>query len=379
MKANLPPQASQERERRAGRASGVLPLVFLALVSIIFFDCQGPATREESMHHEAVPTPELSPEFARERDAVSTSLPRKVGTWTRADKPQVVTSKNIFDYMDGAGELYVGYRFRQLDVYNYTAGGQDDIQVELYWMETADDAFGLLSNDWGGDPVDLRVPPPAGSKNSTVPVHRALYGQGLLRMTSDTMYARIMAFKADEASAAAVVDIGRAIAAGRANPPAPRLVALLPVQVNRTYRPRPDRLCFFRSHLVLNSMYFLGTGNLLNLGLKGEAVTVPYESPAADGKRNSIRTLLIRYPGEPEAREALRHFLGIYVPEKTKGTMKDQHPSDSDILKIEDGWMGYQLRGAYLGLVFECPDADVARSFLNQALQNAAKSEAVHE
>ncbi len=331
------------------------------------------------MHHKAIPTPQLSPEFARERDAVSANLPRNVGTWTRADNPKIVTAKDIFDYMDGAGELYIGYRFRQLDVYDYTAAGQEDIQVELYWMETADDAFGLLSNDWGGDPADLRVPFPEPSRNRVVLTHRALYGQGLLRMASDTLYARIMAFNPNEVAASAVLDIGRAIAAGRKNPPAPRLVELLPARVDRDYRPRPDRLCFFRSHLVLNSVYFLGTGNLLNLGLQGEAVTVPYEIPAADGKRNSIRTLLIKYPGEPEAHEALRHFLGIYLPEKTKGTFSNRSFSDFDVVEIEDGFMGYQLNGAYLGLVFECPRAEVARSFLNQALQNAVKAEAVHE
>ncbi len=331
------------------------------------------------MQHETGPILELPSDVARERDAVAANLPRTIGAWNRSDKPRVVTSRNIFDYMDGAGELYIGYRFRLLDVYDYKATGQDDIQAELYWMETADDAFGLLSNDWGGDPVDLGMPPSGGGGIDAAPANRALYGQGLLRMASDTLYSRIMAFGAGEASRGAVLDIGRAIAAGRKNQPAPALVSLLPAQVTASYRLRHDRLCYFRSHLVLNSIYFLGTGNLLNLGPKGEAVTVPYERASNSGKRSSIRALLIRYPGGPEAREALRHYLAIYVPEKTKGAMKVQPPSDSEVLKIEDGWMGYQVKGAYLGLVFECPGADVARSFLNQALQNAGKAEGVHE
>ena len=74
-------------------------------------------------------------------------LPQKVGIWTRPDSPQVVTAKTIFNYMDGAGELYLGYRFRQLEVFNYAAVDQDEILVELYWMESSDVAFGLLSQD----------------------------------------------------------------------------------------------------------------------------------------------------------------------------------------------------------------------------------------
>ena len=57
--------------------------------------------------------------------------------------------------MDGAGELYLGYRFKFLEVYEYTNPGESDILVELYWMDSSDDAYGLLSGDWGGDAVDL--------------------------------------------------------------------------------------------------------------------------------------------------------------------------------------------------------------------------------
>jgi len=57
--------------------------------------------------------------------------------------------------MDGAGELYLGYRFDHLESYEYEVQSEKNILVELYFMKTADDAFGLLSLDWGGEPVDL--------------------------------------------------------------------------------------------------------------------------------------------------------------------------------------------------------------------------------
>ena len=83
------------------------------------------------------------------------NLPKSVGPWIRPDSARVINSKNIFDYMNGAGELYLGYRFDHLEVYEYSASGQDNILVELYFMDTSDDAFGLLSLDWGGEPVSL--------------------------------------------------------------------------------------------------------------------------------------------------------------------------------------------------------------------------------
>jgi hypothetical protein len=83
------------------------------------------------------------------------NLPKTVGVWTRPESPRLINSKNIFEYMNGAGELYLGYRFHHLEVFVYSSDGQDNILVELYFMETSDDAFGLLSLDWGGEPVSF--------------------------------------------------------------------------------------------------------------------------------------------------------------------------------------------------------------------------------
>ena len=48
-------------------------------------------------------------------------LPKTVGVWTRPDSPRFINSENIFEYMNGAGELYLGYRFRHLEVFDYTS------------------------------------------------------------------------------------------------------------------------------------------------------------------------------------------------------------------------------------------------------------------
>src|SRR4030042_1666903 len=99
-------------------------------------------------------------------------LPKTVGFWTRADSPKIVDASNIFDYMNGAGELYLAYRFKNLEVYEYKADGRESIEVEIYFLETPDDAFGLLSQDWGGEPVDLRSSRPEAVKASRSPLPR---------------------------------------------------------------------------------------------------------------------------------------------------------------------------------------------------------------
>ena len=49
------------------------------------------------------------------------NLPNTIDVWTRSNSVRIIDSRNIFDYMDGAGELYLAYRFDRLEVYEYTA------------------------------------------------------------------------------------------------------------------------------------------------------------------------------------------------------------------------------------------------------------------
>ena len=48
---------------------------------------------------------------------LSINLPKTAGAWTRPDAPRRIDETSIFSYMDGGGELYLGYRFDHLDVY----------------------------------------------------------------------------------------------------------------------------------------------------------------------------------------------------------------------------------------------------------------------
>ncbi len=236
------------------------------------------------------------------------NLPKTVGVWNRLEPPRIINSKNIFKYMNGAGELYLGYRFRHLAVFDYTSADQGNILVELYFMESPDDAFGLLSLDWGGESVPFDGAPEAISTRFYTAANRALYGGGLLRLWSNYIYARIMAERETPTSKDAVFALGKAIAAGTQYPLEPALVKLLPLEIDDVWKLRADRLSFFRSHLVLNSIYYLSHENILDLDLSAEAVIAPYQyiSDSGDPKRSQF--LLVQYENRERALAA-RVFL----------------------------------------------------------------------
>ncbi len=299
---------------------------------------------------------------------IVTKLPAAVAGWTRKGPARTVSPPAIFEYMDGAGELYLAYRLDRLEVVEYGSETAGDILVELYWMGGSDDAFGLLSGDWGGEPVDLR--PNADGATSSWP--RALYGSGLLRVWSDDLYARVFATRESEAAKGAVLALGRAIAEGRADPPLPRLSAALPPAVGTDLRLRQDRLCFFRSHLVLNSIYFLGQRDILDLGPTVEAVIAPYERRDAGPAGVRPTVVAVRYPTPDLARRALSHFRTAYLPEA-------RAVGETDVVRIEDGWLGFKLVGRSLALVFEAPGREAAQALLSGATSGLERTEGSHE
>lgn len=282
-------------------------------------------------------------------------LPKTVGLWTRPDSPKVVTAKNIFDYMNGAGELYLGYRFDHCDVYEYKAESQKEILVELYFMKTSDDAFGLLSLDWGGDAVEDEFDWP-----------RALYGEGLLRLWSENIYARVMATQETAESKEAVLSIGRAIVKGRKNLPGPKLMKRLKNTLSPDWDLRRDRASFFRTHLVLNSLFYLSHQNILDLDLTCEAVTAEYERKEPSGGQTRISFFWVNYPDPKRAQTALTRFHQAYLSEHALSTKSGPDEKIQNAYAVEDGWMAYVFQDKSIVFVFECPDQETARAILDQ-------------
>jgi hypothetical protein len=178
-----------------------------------------------------------------------------------------------------------------------------------------------------------------------------------------------MATQENTFSREAVMAIGKAIVAGRTTSSPPELLGALPAAVNGLWTQRSDRLCFLRSHLVMNSVYFLSTENLLDLAPQVEAVSTVFDLASDKEPKPAVRFLLVRYSGPEEAQKALVHFMNIYLPEKGK-PLAAGVPKNSDCFQIEDGWLGYQKSGRHLMLVFECPDHKTATSFIDACTKN---------
>jgi hypothetical protein len=67
--------------------------------------------------------------------------------WTAAGDRLAFGPANLFEHIDGAAEAYLSYRFRNLQVQEYTNSGGASVVVEIYRHESAAQAFGIYSQE----------------------------------------------------------------------------------------------------------------------------------------------------------------------------------------------------------------------------------------
>lgn len=265
-------------------------------------------------------------------------LPEAAGGWRASGAVRTYDRAHIFDYIDGAGELYLAYDFRDVAVRDYEKPGAPKITADIYRMSTSRDAYGVYSHE---RPVNE----PANRSVADIGQERD-YGAGLLRFWKGRFFVRVLADRETPGSKAAVLAIGRAASkAIKETGPPPDLIKQLP---RKGLIPRSVR--YFHKHTVLNFHYYLSDANILDLGEKTDAVLAQY-------KLNSgrPRLLIVRCPTARAASTAFNKF--------TRAYFKDRPPSDARVRveQIEHGqYVGAKLDGRIVRLAFDAPTREQA-------------------
>jgi len=261
-------------------------------------------------------------------------LPVEVAGWKWDGKESSYNSRTVFDYINGAAELYLAYGFQGLKVRRFAKAGSPPINLEVYEMASPEDAYGVFSFEHQDDPAGIGQ----GSE----------FGGGLLRFWKGQYFASVYAEGEGEGVEAAILGIGRAAAeAIPVTGSEPRLIQLLPGKefglVDKSTR-------YLKSHVLLNQRFFISHQNLLNLSRETEAVLAVYVRG-----RQKTQLLLIRYADAAKAGSALKNFKKAYMPEA----------GDRDRVKTEDKkWAFARQQKEYLLLVFSAPAEADAESLL---------------
>ncbi len=264
---------------------------------------------------------------------LSDLLPGAILGWLPSEPDRIFDPDTIFDYIDGAGEVYRAYRFKGLLGRRYAREGQPDIIADLFDMGRPENAFGVFTHDPEGEKVDVG--------------QDAVYKGGLLSFWKGRFFASIFSEEETPEARKAVLALGKTVASSITEEgEKPELVGLFP-EKNRA----AGSVRFFFSPIILNYHFYVADENIFSLGETTEAAIAIY---ALDGRKT--RLLLIRYGGEAAAANAATHFKQTYMPEA----------ADTGSVQTEDGtWTMIQIRRRFLAVVFEAPSKDSARTLLN--------------
>jgi len=266
-------------------------------------------------------------------------LPPRIGGWEAVLPDGRYDTQTIFDYIDGAGEVYRAYGFRELLARTYEREGRPRIIADLFDMGSPRNAFGVFTHDREGE--DVRI-----GQDST-------YKAGLLSFWKGRYFVSLYAEEETAETRRALMELGKSMAlAIREEGELPPIVRLLPREgmVEKS-------LHFFFHHLILNIHYFLADQNLLLLGPETDAVLARYEKAGQE-----YRILLVAYPDEPRAGEALDEFTGVYMPEAW----------NTGLVRTEDGkWTAVRRKGRFLMFVLDAPSRSLAEEVVAE-LEKAA-------
>ncbi|MBI5583946.1 MAG: hypothetical protein HY892_08995 [Deltaproteobacteria bacterium] len=220
--------------------------------------------------------------------------PPEAANWKWDGAEGRFAGKALYEHIDGAAEVYLAYGFQEVKACRYIRPGHPDILAEVYLLGSAADAYGVFSLE--------RQDPEVGIGQGSE------FGGSLLRFWKGPYFVTVLGNGTGRELEEAVLTLGRELAKGiKATGLPPRLLGLLPDQ---DPLPPPNRVCFVRSHVLLNRCFFISHQNLLRLGPDVQALLAQYP-----GEKNRLRLLLLRYPTAARARSALAGFQSAYLPE----------------------------------------------------------------
>lgn len=274
-------------------------------------------------------------------ETLQSILPDEVGGWKKEGKDQVFDSKTIFDYIDGAGEVYRAYNLQRCLARRYSNQGAF-LTLDIFDMGSPADAYGVFTYDRQGDPVQLG--------------QDGLSGAGWIRFWKGRFFVSVIDEAQTPDSAQVVGELTRLISDRmQEEGERPDLVRRLP-----SAGLRPDSIRFFHDPTILNTHYYLSDENILHLGPGTDAVLAAYRR-----EKGSAVLLVVAYPSEEDARKAHQGVLDGYLPEaKKKGAAK-----------LENGsWSTAAVKGRFLVFVLEAGSPDQAAEWISETMNSVHRS-----
>ena len=279
--------------------------------------------------------------FAATLESFGEALPEKVMDWTKSGEDQIYDDRTIFDYIDGAAEVYRAYGMKRCFSRRYSGPEGSAMILDIFEMASPQDAFGVFTHDLDGDPLDLG--------------QDALYRAGWYRFWKDRFFVSMTMDQESKTADHAARKLGEAVASFiGVDGPRPVILSYFPSEGLQR-----GRIRFFHDSNLLNTHYYLSDENILHLNSRTDASLASYEH-----SQGSAEVLLVRYPDRGKASLAYKDLLTHYLP--------DADAKGFALLENKK-WSAVSLSGELLAIVLEADTKPLAEWLLKEIMEKASK------
>ncbi len=275
--------------------------------------------------------------YANSLESIQTALPGQLGHWRAESEDRFYDSRTIFEYIDGAGEVYRAYNMRRCLSRRFASPEGQGLVLDIFEMDASENAFGVFTHDREGEILDIG--------------QDALYRAGWLSFWKGRFFISIFAERETPETKRTLEKLGTMVSSIiRQDGPRPELLLRLP---SEGIQARSIR--YLHDNNVLNHHFYLSDENILLIVSGTDAVLADYER----SKKHAV-LLLISYPAPAKASAAVQSFMKHYLPDA----------DDSGMAKLEDRkWCGARLKDRLLAVVLEADTRQLAEGLLYETLE----------
>ncbi|MBI3123507.1 MAG: hypothetical protein HYZ10_03805 [Ignavibacteriales bacterium] len=255
--------------------------------------------------------------FAQTVNNPATALPDSINGWKKLGEDRLFNDQNLYDYIDGAAELYISFGFTKVFNRIYSAGEGKEIIVDIFYMNTPQDAFGAFSFSVGKVGNDF------GTQSQTA--------QGAIVFWKNNFVVSIVENPASEEAKKTSLTIAKLIDESIPEKGSfPEVLKYLPSENLDVQSVR-----YFRHYVWFNTYTYISGENILNINQNTHGVLAKY------GDKEKLILMIIKYPDEREALAALEKFNRAYYKTlKPKPVVKPKEGKFSGSRVVKNFFVG---------------------------------------
>ncbi|NIO02188.1 MAG: hypothetical protein GTO42_08605 [Candidatus Latescibacteria bacterium] len=259
--------------------------------------------------------------------------------WTKDGSPEIYYAENLWEYINGAAEVYLSYDFQKVATLTYESGEKRSLTIDVYEHSDPRNAFGIYSQE-------------KPSEGNFLPIGtQAYYDKGILNFFMGSYYVKLMGFYLDAGEkpflASVAEQVSKELKGEKAFP--------------KTLR------CFPEKGMIKNSERFIAE-DFLGHSYLHSAFTANYE---VDGKK--INVFIIEAANQDQSKQMLEKYLNFAKEKGSEVCDKRGFYRFDDPYMSSSGRLNLKQRDNYIWGLF-CDNAPKADFYIETIEKNLVSS-----